>query len=601
MVWVATAAMEQWYGSRWQEWQRWQRWDDTDGYAGCDGSDGADGAEGDHGRDNVRDDVRADTGDTGRDDVRDDVRDDTGDTGRDDVRVGDHGRDDVRDDLDPLLLLLLLLLRDDRVGRGRHRLVDQTPPQRRFNLSYLLNAPVHTGVTAAAMPAGRDDSLAGLRRETGWSAISSSSSDGEISGDPNTGQDGIRDDVRVDTGDNTGHDGIRDDVRDDTGVYTGQDGIREMDESWRMFEKWTPQCTGVYTGQDGIRDDVRVDTRDNTGQDGIRDDVRDDTGVYTGQDGESWRMFEKWTPQCCSDGRGSRGSVGAARPAGRDGLNDDVGRDGSDGARGLRGSIGARARTLVHVHVHELCTCTCSGVSAADTGLGTPARPAGRDGLNDDSASTGVHHRVRCTSGPPDASKADSRTVALIPRSAEQERQARALGNASLQASLSANVSQSFGSEVAGRDGSDGARGSRGSIDSEPEIEETASIDGAQGSRLSDIEGQLQEMAAIDGAQGSRGSDIEAWLAPPPVFFLSVFAPRPAGSPGSGVGRLDGWPQVPPAVTHEGPMPLVVWLARMNPPHFRCLADWLEHLEWVGFIRRYDVIVLTGRYDLVTV
>ncbi len=67
------------------------------------------------------------------------------------------------------------------------------------------------------------------------------------------------------------------------------------------------------------------------------------------------------------------------------------------------------------------------------------------------------------------------------------------------------------------------------------------------------------------------------------------------------MGRLDGWPQVPPAVTHEGPMPLVVWLARMNPPHFRCLADWLEHLEWVGFIRRYDVIVLTRRYDLVTV
>ncbi len=234
-------------------------------------------------------------------------------------------------------------------------------------------------------------------------------------------------------------------------------------------------------------------------------------------------------------------------------------------------------------------------MSAADTGLGTPARPAGRDGLNDDSASTGVHHRVRCTSGPPDASKADSRTVALIPRSAEQERQARALGNASLQASLSANVSQSFGSEVAGRDGSDGARGSRGSIDSEPEIEETASIDGAQGSRLSDIEGQLQEMAAIDGAQGSRGSDIEAWLAPPPpVFFLTVFAPRPAGSPGSGVVA----PVVPPAVTHEGPMPLVVWLARMKPPHFRCLADWLEHLEWVGFIRRYDVIVLTGRYEI---
>ena len=170
-------------------------------------------------------------------------------------------------------------------------------------------------------------------------------------------------------------------------------------------------------------------------------------------------------------------------------------------------------------------------MSAADTGLGTPARPAGRAGLNDD----------------------------------------------------------------VGRDGSDGARGSRGSIDSEPEIEETASIDGAQGSRLSDIEGQLQEMAAIDGAQGSRGSDIEAWLAPPPpVFFLTVFAPRPAGSPGSGVVA----PVVPPAVTQEGPMPLVVWLARMNPPHFRCLADWLEHLEWVGFIRRYDVIVLTDRYEI---
>ena len=60
---------------------------------------------------------------------------------------------------------------------------------------------------------------------------------------------------------------------------------------------------------------------------------------------------------------------------------------------------------------------------------------------------------------------------------------------------------------------------------------------------------------------------------------------------------------VPPAVTHEGPMPLVVWLARMKPPHFRCLADWLGYLEWGGLIRtnRYGVIVLTGRYDLVTV
>ena len=181
-------------------------------------------------------------------------------------------------------------------------------------------------------------------------------------------------------------------------------------------------------------------------------------------------MFEKWTPQCCSDGRGSRGSVGAARPAGRDGLHQCPPR--------MPGS----------------------GVSAAD-------------------------------------------------------------------------------------------------IDSEPEIEETASINVPQGSRLSEIEGQLQEMAAARGSQGSS----EAWLAPPPVFIWTFFSPPPAGSPGSGVGRLDGWLQVPPAVTHEGPMPMVVWLARMNPPHFRCLADWLDHLEWVGFIHRCDVIVLTGRYDLATV
>ncbi len=171
----------------------------------------------------------------------------------------------------------------------------------------------------------------------------------------------------------------------------------------------------------------------------------------------------------------------------------------------------------------------------------------------------------------------------------------------------------------AGRDG----------LDSEPEIEETAWLeDRAAPSVRPGQLGQIVDAAAAAGASGVGGppslireavtsqgqAQHLAWMAmaavasepqgedgsppppsPPPLFFSTIFAPPPPGPPGSGVGRLHGWPRAPPAVTHEGPMTLVAWLAPRTPPHFRGLADWLEYLEREGLIRtnRYGVIVLT--------
>ncbi len=171
-----------------------------------------------------------------------------------------------------------------------------------------------------------------------------------------------------------------------------------------------------------------------------------------------------------------------------------------------------------------------------------------------------------------------------------------------------------------GRHGVDGARGSlvgaaqddidplvgaagpagRDGLDSEPEIEETAWLeDRAAPSVRPGQLGQIVDAAAAAGASGVGGppslireavtsqgqAQHLAWMAmaavasepqgedgsppppsPPPLFFSTIFAPPPPGPPGSGVGRLHGWPRAPPAVTHEGPMTLVAWLAPRNPP-----------------------------------
>ena len=83
-------------------------------------------------------------------------------------------------------------------------------------------------------------------------------------------------------------------------------------------------------------------------------------------------------------------------------------------------------------------------------------------------------------------------------------------------------------------------------------------------------QGQAQHLAWMAMAavasepQGEDGSPPPP--SPPPLFFSTIFAPPPPGPPGSGVGRLHGWPRAPPAVTHEGPMTLVAWLAPRNPP-----------------------------------
>ncbi len=72
---------------------------------------------------------------------------------------------------------------------------------------------------------------------------------------------------------------------------------------------------------------------------------------------------------------------------------------------------------------------------------------------------------------------------------------------------------------------------------------------------------------------------------PPSVLFSTLFPPPPPGPPGSGRGRLHGWPQAPPAVTHEGPETPEAWVARTRPPYFRCMANWVRYLEWGGLIR----------------